>query len=92
MLTRIDTDLVRRDHPIGDVVAHYGIELRRVGRALVDRGLERFRSIGVDRAKVVTTADNAAALALYRACGFGGERSVSVHEGTASEVLVWSSS
>lgn len=37
MPTRIDTDLVRRDHPIGDVVARYGIELRRAGRALVGR-------------------------------------------------------
>jgi DNA primase len=37
MLTRIDTDLVRHDHPIGDVVTSYGVELRPVGRALVGR-------------------------------------------------------
>lgn len=37
MLTRIDTDLIRHDHPIGDVVTSYGIALRPVGRALVGR-------------------------------------------------------
>jgi len=37
MLTRIDTDRIRRDHPIAEVVAHHGIDLRRVGRALVGR-------------------------------------------------------
>ena len=36
-LTRIDTDLVRRDHPIAHVIAGYGIDLRRAGRALVGR-------------------------------------------------------
>lgn len=35
MPTRIDTDQVKRAHPIEEVVSRYGIELRPVGRALV---------------------------------------------------------
>src|SRR5215470_16254828 len=42
---RIDTDLLRQRHPIVDVIAQYGIELRRSGSAFsgrcpfhVDRG------------------------------------------------------
>ena len=34
---RIDTDLLRMEHPIADVVAQYGIDLRRSGSALVGR-------------------------------------------------------
>jgi hypothetical protein len=34
---RIDTDLLRSDHPIAEVVARYGIELQRVGSTLVGR-------------------------------------------------------
>jgi len=37
MPTRIDTDRIRRDYPIAEVVAHHGIDLRRAGRALVGR-------------------------------------------------------
>lgn len=33
----IDTDALRRDHPIPELVASYGIELRRTGAALVGR-------------------------------------------------------
>src|ERR687885_1332817 len=33
----IDTEAVRRQHPLADVVAGYGIELRRSGSALVGR-------------------------------------------------------
>src|SRR5215470_19179490 len=33
----IDTEAVRRQHPLADVVARYGIELRRSGSALVGR-------------------------------------------------------
>src|SRR5215472_12502632 len=33
----IDTEAVRRQHPLADVVAAYGIELRRSGSALVGR-------------------------------------------------------
>ena len=34
---RIDTDQVKRAHPVEEVVSRYGIELRPVGRALVGR-------------------------------------------------------
>ena len=37
MLTRIDAEQAKRRHPVEDVVARYGIELRPVGRALVGR-------------------------------------------------------
>ena len=37
MRTLIDTDEVKRVHPIAEVVARYGIDLRPVGRALVGR-------------------------------------------------------
>ena len=33
----IDTEAVRRQHPLADIVAGYGIELRRSGCALVGR-------------------------------------------------------
>jgi DNA primase len=35
--SRVDSELLRRTHPIADVVTSYGIELRRVGSALVGR-------------------------------------------------------
>ncbi|MGI9145810.1 MAG: CHC2 zinc finger domain-containing protein [Chloroflexota bacterium] len=35
--SRIDTETLRREHPIADLVASYGIELRRVGSAMVGR-------------------------------------------------------
>jgi DNA primase len=35
--SRVDIDQLRREHPIADVVTSYGIELRRVGSALVGR-------------------------------------------------------
>jgi ribosomal protein S18 acetylase RimI-like enzyme len=65
---------------------------RGVGLALVRAALERFAQDGVDSAKVVTGSDNAAALALYRRAGFEDRARIAVHEGTASEVLVWSCS
>jgi DNA primase len=34
---RVDTEALRRDHSVADLVASYGIELRRVGAALVGR-------------------------------------------------------
>src|SRR5262252_3773470 len=35
--TRIDTDLLRQQHPIVDVIAQYGIELRRSGSTFTGR-------------------------------------------------------
>lgn len=37
MLRRIDTELLKRERPIEEVVGRYGIELRRSGRALIGR-------------------------------------------------------
>src|SRR3979411_129762 len=34
---RVDTQALRREHPIAELVASYGIALRRVGAALVGR-------------------------------------------------------
>ncbi len=65
---------------------------RGVGRALVAAGLTEFERRHVPAAKVVAGADNTAAVALYEACGFTRRARVAVHAGTASEVLVWSSS
>jgi len=35
--SRIDTDLLRQQHPIVDVIGQYGIELRRTGSAFAGR-------------------------------------------------------
>ena len=63
-----------------------------IGRALVRAATDAFTQRGVDTAKVVTTADNDAALAMYRACGFVSAAGVEVHAGRTSEVLVWTAS
>jgi ribosomal protein S18 acetylase RimI-like enzyme len=63
-----------------------------IGRALVAAGTAEFARRGTSTAKVVTTDDNTAALAMYRACGFVTAAGVEVHAGRASEVLVWTSS
>jgi ribosomal protein S18 acetylase RimI-like enzyme len=63
-----------------------------VGRALVAAATDEFVRRGTTTAKVVTTVDNARALALYRACGFAPAAGVEVHPGRASEVLVWTAS
>jgi len=43
---------------------------RGVGRCAVEFALEKLRSLGFREVRVITTGDNAAAQALYRACGF----------------------
>ena len=60
-----------------------------VGRLLVRGAIDEFVSRGITTAKVVTTADNLAALAMYQACGFVATSGVEVHAGRSSEVLVW---
>jgi len=62
-----------------------------LGRALVTAALDEFARRGAPAVRVVTGADNAPALALYARCGFVPAASIAVHEGTPSEVLVWSS-
>lgn len=63
-----------------------------IGRTLVAAATTEFTRLGTTTAKVVTTADNAAALAMYRACGFATTTGVEVHAGRESEVLVWTAS
>ena len=65
---------------------------RGIGRELVRTAIGAFVAAGVHEAKVVTTADNAAALAMYRAADFTSSAPVEVHAGRASEVLVWRAS
>jgi ribosomal protein S18 acetylase RimI-like enzyme len=64
---------------------------RGIGRDLLTASTQAFLAIGVHAAKVVTTADNEAALALYRGGGFTTAATVVVHGGTQSQVLVWTS-
>ena len=65
---------------------------RGVGRGLVSAATEEFRRRSVHAAKVVTTADNQAALAMYRGAGFTPIQRREVHAGRSSEVLVWTAS
>ena len=65
---------------------------RGIGRTLVDAAREEFVRRGVSAARVVTTSDNDAALAMYRACGFETAATFEVHAGRVSEVLVWTAS
>lgn len=62
---------------------------RGLGRALVSRLVVELAAHGVAEVRVVTGASNAAALAVYRACGFRPHRRLEVHAGTVSEQLVW---
>jgi ribosomal protein S18 acetylase RimI-like enzyme len=65
---------------------------RGVGRRVVDAATALLEARGVGEVKVVTGSDNVAALKLYARCGFEPRARIEVHEGTSSEVLVWSSS
>jgi ribosomal protein S18 acetylase RimI-like enzyme len=62
---------------------------RGVGRALVERSQAEMVRRGVPAAKVVAGSDNAAALGLYRACGFEEAARIQVHAGIQSSILVW---
>ena len=64
---------------------------RGLGTQLVDATTAELLRRGVHRAKVVTTPDNAAALRMYERSGFTRHARTEVHDGTTSEVLVWSS-
>ena len=63
-----------------------------LGARLVAAATDELGRRGVPAVKVVTGADNVAALRLYERCGFAARERVAVHEGVASEVLVWPSS
>jgi ribosomal protein S18 acetylase RimI-like enzyme len=63
-----------------------------IGSLVVDAATRRLAERGETAVKVVAGADNAAALRLYERCGYRVRTRVQVHEGVASEVLVWNSS
>src|SRR5260370_40278468 len=65
---RIDTDALKLAHPIGEVVARYGIELKRHGRAMVGRCI--FHPDG-GRPNLYVYADSESWRS-YR-CGIGGD-------------------
>jgi len=60
-----------------------------IGRALVATAMEELRRRGIERAHVVTAANNDAAQRAYFACGFQRHSTVEVHRGVVQEVLVW---
>ena len=62
---------------------------RGYGRSTVDAVTAELARRGALAVKVTFGADNAAAMALYTACGFAPAARVEVHDGTISEVLVW---
>jgi DNA primase len=64
--SRVDTEALRRSHPVADVVARYGVELKRQGRALVGRCM--FHADG-GRPNLHVYADS---WRCYR-CGIGGD-------------------
>ena len=86
----VATDLP--DAEILAVAVDVGMGGKGIGRALVGAAVERFDQTGIDRVKVVTTRENERALAMYRACGFVSATPIEVHEGRASEVMVWTAS
>jgi ribosomal protein S18 acetylase RimI-like enzyme len=61
---------------------------RGVGRELVDANTRSLRERDVRAVKVVTGADNRAALAMYAKCGFEVAERLEVHGGVPSVVLV----
>ena len=65
---------------------------RNLETSLVRAATIEFDRRQVQAAKVVTTADNNAAIAMYRACGFVSTTGLEVHPGRSSEVLVWTAS
>jgi ribosomal protein S18 acetylase RimI-like enzyme len=65
---------------------------RGIGRTAVDAATRELAARGETAVKVVTGADNTAALRLYERCGYTVHTQVEVHEGVSSKVLVWNSS
>jgi ribosomal protein S18 acetylase RimI-like enzyme len=70
-------------------VEHTG---RGLGTALVRAANTEFLQRNIRAAKVVTTADNIDALAMYHAAGYQRSAELMVHAGRSSEVLVWTAS
>ncbi len=63
-----------------------------IGTALVRAATAEFERLAITTAKVVTTADNGAAIAMYEAAGYRSTIALEVHPGRASKVLVWTAS
>ena len=63
---------------------------RGLGQQLVAALQDEFRRRAVTAARVTVAARNEGAIALYERCGFRRAARIEVHEGTPSEVLVWS--
>jgi ribosomal protein S18 acetylase RimI-like enzyme len=61
-----------------------------LGRELVGALQAEFTQRHVAAARVTVAANNDNAIALYERCGFRRAAHIEVHEGTPSEVLVWS--
>jgi ribosomal protein S18 acetylase RimI-like enzyme len=86
---------VDRDLPAAEVLAVAVDERcggKGVGRQVVDAATRALAARGISAVKVVTGADNGAALRMYEACGFTPAARLELHPGVVSEVLVWSSS
>lgn len=64
---------------------------RGIGKRLGADFLDGMRAKGVESVKVVVASHNSGAIAAYRSMGFTDHASIEVHDGEASEVLVWSS-
>src|SRR5712692_7554908 len=66
--SRVDTALLKLAHPIAEVVAQYGVELKRQGRAMVDRCIFHPDS-GRPNLYIYTDSES---WRCYR-CGIGGD-------------------
>jgi ribosomal protein S18 acetylase RimI-like enzyme len=62
---------------------------RGLGGATVRAVTDALAALGASAVKVTVGADNDAALAMYRGCGFASAAQIRVHGDTISEVLVW---
>lgn len=60
-----------------------------IGGALVNAAIDHLRTGGVTEVKVVTAADNAPALRMYKKVGFVDVGTAEVHPGTVQKVLLW---
>lgn len=82
------------DLPLAEILA-VAVEANQtrtgVGTLLVEATLAELVRRDVLSARVVAGAHNTAALGLYERCGFVHRSTITLHEGVASEVLVWSS-
>ena len=70
------------------IAVHPDFRRRRLGERLVGALLDESHRRGARTVEVVVGADNEAAVALYRACGFEPERRFELHAGTESLTLL----